>query len=408
MSCARCEGRLRKTRRPCASIPTRAPGAPSNPGRNETSRPKILPRAGVPIGRFARPSWGACGECRAERVPFRRKAAYPVCSFPRSSRRRSPGPCPASSPRRPARASPSFTTPSRSSSRNSRPARMSPASPRTSGSSCSSTAWRPCPRRPARACWSTGAGSAPRGIPRLSPFPLASTRRRPMPVRRTPRKPPVLLCVGSIEGRKNHAALLEACETLWSRGLGFELRLVGISNPETGGPALEKLERLRASGRPLRHDGPVDDATLEAAYRECSFTVYPSLAEGFGLPVAESLARGRPCLCRTDGALGEIARGGGCIGLGAAGPSEIAAGDRRAAGKPLQLASLSAEAARGRKFKAWSALCIGAFGLDGIASAPRIRRSECVDRRGPRVPPFAFANAPCALSVGPAWRSPFS
>ena len=169
-----------------------------------------------------------------------------------------------------------------------------------------------------------------------------------------PGKPPVLLSVGSIEGRKNHAALLEACETLWSRGLGFELRLVGISNPETGGPALERLERLRASGRPLRHDGPVDDATLEAAYRECSFTVYPSLAEGFGLPVAESLARGRPCLCRTDGALGEIARGGGCIGLGAAGPSEIADAIAGLLASPSTLASLSAEA-RGRQFKAWSA-----------------------------------------------------
>lgn len=169
-----------------------------------------------------------------------------------------------------------------------------------------------------------------------------------------PAKPPVLLCVGSIEGRKNHAALLEACETLWSRGLSFELRLVGITNAETGGAALERLERLRASGLPVHHDGPVDDATLEAAYRECSFTVYPSLAEGFGLPVAESLARGRPCLCRMDGALGEIARAGGCIGLGAAGPSEIAQAIAGLLASPSTLASLSA-AARGRQFKAWSA-----------------------------------------------------
>ena len=42
---------------------------------------------------------------------------------------------------------------------------------------------------------------------------------------------PVVLCVGSIEGRKNHAALLDACETLWSAGAAFELRLVGLSNP---------------------------------------------------------------------------------------------------------------------------------------------------------------------------------
>ncbi len=168
-----------------------------------------------------------------------------------------------------------------------------------------------------------------------------------------PGKVPTVLCVGSIEGRKNHAALLEACESLWSRGARFELRLVGLANPETGAPALRSLERLRASGRPVRHDGPVDDAALEAAYRECSFTVYPSLAEGFGLPVAESLSRGKPCICRTDGALGEVALGGGCLSLGAAGPDDIASGIAELLASPAELAALSS-AAKGRRFKAWS------------------------------------------------------
>jgi glycosyltransferase involved in cell wall biosynthesis len=164
---------------------------------------------------------------------------------------------------------------------------------------------------------------------------------------------PVVLCVGSIEGRKNHAALLDACESLWSRGVRFELHLVGMANTETGAPALERLGRLQAAGRPLRHDGPVDDAALEAAYRGCAFTVYPSLAEGFGLPVAESLARGKPCICRTSGALGEIARGGGCEGLGAADPPDIAAAIARLLQSPSDRAAL-ADAARGRTFKTWA------------------------------------------------------
>jgi len=165
--------------------------------------------------------------------------------------------------------------------------------------------------------------------------------------------PPTVLCVGSIEARKNHAALLDACESLWSRGARFQLHLVGLANAETGGPALERLERLRRAGRPVRHSGPVGDEALEAAYRECAFTVYPSFAEGFGLPVAESLARGKPCLCRTEGALGELARAGGCLSLGAAGAGEIAAAVARLLDSPAELASLGA-AARGRRFRTWA------------------------------------------------------
>jgi glycosyltransferase involved in cell wall biosynthesis len=164
---------------------------------------------------------------------------------------------------------------------------------------------------------------------------------------------PVVLSVGSIEGRKNHAALLEACESLWAGGARFQLRLVGIANSETGRPALERIDRLRSAGRPVRYDGPESDVALEAAYGECAFTVYPSLAEGFGLPVAESLARGKPCICRTAGALGEIARGGGCLGLAAAAPTEIAAAIRTLLESPDRLASLQA-AARSRRFRTWA------------------------------------------------------
>jgi len=43
------------------------------------------------------------------------------------------------------------------------------------------------------------------------------------------------------------------------------------------------------------------------------FTVYPSLMEGFGIPILESLWHGKPCVCGGNGALGEVARGGGCL-----------------------------------------------------------------------------------------------
>jgi glycosyltransferase involved in cell wall biosynthesis len=164
---------------------------------------------------------------------------------------------------------------------------------------------------------------------------------------------PVILCVGSIEGRKNHRALLDACEVLWAEGLTFSLRLIGLANAETGAPALARLSQLQSLGRPAIYEGPKDDDALESAYRACAFTVYPSRVEGFGLPVAESLVRGKPCLCRMDGALGEIARGGGAVDLGEASAPEIAAALRSVLLSPPRLASLAAEA-KERKFADWS------------------------------------------------------
>jgi glycosyltransferase involved in cell wall biosynthesis len=122
---------------------------------------------------------------------------------------------------------------------------------------------------------------------------------------------PHVLCVGTLEGRKNQLALLEACERLWSKGHPFRLTLLGHANKQTGAPALARLATLRH--RPVTWLGSVDEATLEAAYRTCHFTVYPSLMEGFGLPVLESLARGRPCIVGRGGALAESAVGGGCV-----------------------------------------------------------------------------------------------
>jgi hypothetical protein len=71
------------------------------------------------------------------------------------------------------------------------------------------------------------------------------------------------------------------------------------------------------------------------------------------LPVAESLVRAKACLCRSDGALGEIARDGGCLGLGTAGAGEIAAAIGALLGHPFDLSTLTAEA-RARRIKSWS------------------------------------------------------
>jgi glycosyltransferase involved in cell wall biosynthesis len=100
----------------------------------------------------------------------------------------------------------------------------------------------------------------------------------------------------------------------------------------------------------LKH---VDDKTLHALYRECAFTVYPSLMEGFGLPIAESLWHGKPCVCGGNGALGEVARGGGCLIVDQTSTSALADGIKSLL-QDRQLRERLSDEARARKFRTWS------------------------------------------------------
>ena len=187
----------------------------------------------------------------------------------------------------------------------------------------------------------------PLGLAPLTPAAVAAPPPDPAPA-----TPPVVLCVGSIEGRKNHLALLTAAETLWTEGLRFSLRLIGLAHPLTGRAALDRVRALQAAGRPLCYDGPVDDATLTAAYASCAFTVYPSLLEGFGLPILESLQHAKPCLCSDRGALGESAAGGGCLTVTTPDAPALTAGLRRLLTETDLRVTLTA-AARARRFRTW-------------------------------------------------------
>lgn len=168
-----------------------------------------------------------------------------------------------------------------------------------------------------------------------------------------PGAPITVLSVGTIEGRKNHLALLDAAEQLWAAGKKFELHLVGLAHPQTGRAALARLQALQAAGRPLRYDGPVGDDALDRAYADCTFTVYPSLIEGFGLPVLESLAHGKPCICSARGALGESARGGGCLTLETLDAPSLAGAIDLFLASPAELAKHQT-AARARTLKSWA------------------------------------------------------
>lgn len=124
-----------------------------------------------------------------------------------------------------------------------------------------------------------------------------------------------LLGVGILEPRKNQLFLLDVCERLWAEGLQFELHLVGRVNPYFGAPILARIKTLRRKYRGLRFHENASDREVAELYATARASVFPTIAEGCGLPLLESLWQGVPCVCSDLPVLRENADGGGCIAV---------------------------------------------------------------------------------------------
>ena len=137
-------------------------------------------------------------------------------------------------------------------------------------------------------------------------------RRRREPggsVRRAPR----LVCLGILEPRKNQSLMLDACMSLRQEGIDMELHLVGRVNPHFGRDLAARVGRLRRDWPGLHHHGQMGDAALTELIAGARATVFPSIAEGCGLPLLESLWLGVPCLSSDIPSVLENAAGGGCV-----------------------------------------------------------------------------------------------
>jgi glycosyltransferase involved in cell wall biosynthesis len=117
---------------------------------------------------------------------------------------------------------------------------------------------------------------------------------------------PYALYVGAIEPRKNIDVLLDAWEGTPEE---FDLALAGP--PAWANAAV--LDRLAAPSSRVCYLGYVPEADLPALTRGAVAFVYPSLYEGFGLPVAQALAAGVPVVTSHTSALPEVAGGGGLL-----------------------------------------------------------------------------------------------
>jgi glycosyltransferase involved in cell wall biosynthesis len=103
------------------------------------------------------------------------------------------------------------------------------------------------------------------------------------------------LMVGTIEPRKNHDLVLDAFERFWAAGGTASLVVIGRRGWQCEA-TLRRFTALGAAGRPFTHVGNATDAELHYAYRHARCLIFPSVAEGFGLPIVEGLAQGLPAI----------------------------------------------------------------------------------------------------------------
>jgi len=127
-----------------------------------------------------------------------------------------------------------------------------------------------------------------------------------------PQELPLILNVGIIEPRKNQSQLLDVARDLWDEGLKFELHLAGRINPHFGKPIEKTIKQVRKAGYSVTlHTKQSDDLLLDL-YSRAHFSVFNSIAEGFGLPVIESLWLGVPCISTSLPSLQGITFGREC------------------------------------------------------------------------------------------------
>ncbi|MBO4960952.1 MAG: glycosyltransferase family 4 protein [Flavobacteriales bacterium] len=109
-----------------------------------------------------------------------------------------------------------------------------------------------------------------------------------------------ILCVGTMEERKNQLKLCQALKNI------PEAHLVIVGRSSGGyGQMLHRYIRENDIADRVKIFSDVTDSQLSAFYKKCLYVVYPSVYEGFGLPIVEAMAYGKPVLTTRGGCFEE-------------------------------------------------------------------------------------------------------
>jgi hypothetical protein len=186
------------------------------------------------------------------------------------------------------------------------------------------------------------------------PAEFSGAERNPEAPARLAAKTVSILCVSTLEPRKNHLKLIEACLRMGAGHPELDWNLTLVGNKYAGALDLaDTIQQIARENPRIQWLGIVDDEKLCRLYSEATFTVYPSIIEGFGMPILESVWHARPCLCFDQGVMAEIAAEGGCLTADVTDAAAFADALSRLATDAGLRADLSVQATR-RKLKTWT------------------------------------------------------
>jgi glycosyltransferase involved in cell wall biosynthesis len=205
---------------------------------------------------------------------------------------------------------------------------------------------------------------------------------------------PFVFSVAAADWRKNLVGLIDAFALL-PTGLRATHRLaVAAGMTAEDEPAVEFLRRAEARGvrDALVPTGPVDDPTLRALYRRCAAFAFPSLYEGFGLPVLEALRCGAAVVAGDHSSLPEVAEGAALL-VNASEPAAMASGLAAVLNDEALARSLRAAGPERARSFTWDAVADRTLeALSAMKSGPPTRqgpRPSAASGRTPR-PRIAF------------------